>query len=217
MIIQLQQSPAGASLPQNWETLVNWLTQQVASFTAGGHPLTFPTAITHHHGQTPPNIASDAGEILRALAQSLARIQVNQLNAVQQNMTANADGSNTQVWFVELPVQGQRLDNIQMLLERKSTGKEKRKQPSAHWKLILAFDLETVGPFQSHVLYTNGTVSATFWADQKNTLRVVTSELPNLRKGLQDWGLQVGDLSVRKGAPPAPQTPLSYQLIDEKA
>ncbi len=218
MITQLQQSPAGSPLPQNWESLVNWLTQQVATFAAGtaAHPLTFPSN-SSHSSQTPLNTALDAGEILRALAQSLARIQVNQLNAVHHNLTANADGTNTQVWFVELPIQGQRLDSVQLRLEKECAREEKKKQQSARWKLILAFDLESVGPFQSHVLYTDGTVSATFWAAQQNTLRLVTSELPKLRKGLVDWGLQVGDLTVRKGTPPPPQSPLSRQLIDERA
>jgi flagellar hook-length control protein FliK len=69
---------------------------------------------------------------------------------------------------------------------------------------------------QSHVLYTNGTVSATFWADQQQTLRMVNDELPKLRKGLQDWGITVGDIAVRKGQPPSPKNPISHQLLDER-
>ncbi|WP_020410393.1 flagellar hook-length control protein FliK [Hahella ganghwensis] len=215
LINHIQQSPTQA-LPQSWEATVNWLTQQVANYTQGGHPLAFPSSHTTT-SQRQASTPLDAGEMLRALAQALSRIQVNQLNALQQTLTPGPDGTNTQVWFLELPIQGQRLDSVQLRLEKDEQTDKEKKKPQAKWKLILAFDLETVGPFQSHVLYTDGTVSATFWAEKQHTLKLVNTELPRLRKGLQDWGLQVGDLAVRKGAPPPPSTPISKQLIDERA
>ncbi|OZG71049.1 hypothetical protein BTA51_23390 [Hahella sp. CCB-MM4] len=216
LLSHLQQSPNQA-LPKNWEALVNWLTQQVANYTQGGHPLAFPSMHQTGTSQHQPSTQLDAGEILRALAQAISRIHVNQLNALQQSLTPAPDGTNTQVWFLELPIQGQRLDSVQIRMEKENQDDKEKKKQQARWKLILAFDLEHIGPFQSHVLYTDGTVSATFWADQQHTLKLVNSELPHLRKGLQDWGLQVGDLAVRKGSPPPPQTPISRQLIDERA
>ena len=99
----------------------------------------------------------------------------------------------------------------------KGPAKNQNSLQQRQWKLILAFDFDQLGPLQSHVLYTDGTVSATFWAEQAQTLRTLTEELPRLRNGLQDWGISVGDIAVRRGQPPPPTSPLTHRLLDEKA
>ncbi|ABC31076.1 conserved hypothetical protein [Hahella chejuensis KCTC 2396] len=217
-LAQLNRAPNSA-LPANWEQLVSWLTRQTAEqpgMATGGHPLQFPPPMAREGGRPPLPANLDAGEMLRALAQATARLHSHQLNALQQNLSAGPDQSGAQVWFVEVPVAAPRMDSIQMRFEKEQRSGAKDNKKS-RWKIVLAFDLEGLGPMQSQVLYTEGTVSATFWAMEQRTLGLVTEELPRLRKGLQDWGLEVGDLAVRKGAPPTPSAPISRQLIDERA
>ncbi|AZZ93256.1 flagellar hook-length control protein FliK [Hahella sp. KA22] len=217
-LAQLNRLPNSA-LPANWEQLVSWLTRQTAEqpgMATGGHPLQFPPPMGREGGRPPLPANLDAGEMLRALAQATARLHSHQLNALQQNLSAGPDQTGAQVWFVEVPVAAPRMDSIQMRFEKEQRSGAKDNKKS-RWKIVLAFDLEGLGPMQSQVLYTEGTVSATFWAMEQKTLGLVTEELPRLRKGLQDWGLEVGDLAVRKGAPPTPSAPISRQLIDERA
>ena len=202
-------------LSAHWEGLMNWLSPRLVNTGPAHHPLLFPN--TSHSSSSmglQPEIM-DAADLLRALTQALARIQVNQLNALQMSAGMPGEPSTAQYWFMELPILGQHLNMVQIRLE-KETLQPKKNRHQHQWRLVLAFDFEQLGPLQSHVLYTNGTVSATFWANQTQTLRLVNKELPALRQGLKDWGIQVGDLAVRKGSPPTLKTPVSYRLLDEE-
>jgi len=202
-------------LPANWESLLSWLMPRLATAHSGQHPLLFPAGSNHNSIAAQRGEGMEAGELLRALVQTLARIQVNQLNALQMNAGTAGETGSTQYWFMELPILGQQLDTVQIRLEKQSQSKQKTRQKH-QWRIILSFDFAQLGPLQSQVLYTNGTVSATFWADQTKTLQLINTELPSLRRGLKEWGVIVGDLAVRRGNPPAPDNPVSHQLLDEK-
>lgn len=182
------------------------------------NPLLFPSTSPPSRRDTrTPGSPMDA--LLKAFFQILARSQVNAANGLQQSVAATADASAPTVWLTDLPVRSSTLDNIQLRVEKDNTSQEAEKDTRrrTQWRVVLAFDFEEVGAFQTRLTFQSGSVSAVLWADRPDTLKRIHSTLPTLRQGLRQWGIEVGDLHVRQGNPPVPENPIQRQMIDERA
>lgn len=156
--------------------------------------------------------------MFKSLLQLISRLQVHQLNSLQQTLQQAADPGQPQVWLAELPIQSDRLHTVQMRLEREAAHDDAPEAKKRYrWTIVLAFTFEGVGHFQTRMRYSDGTVSATVWAEQPATLKTIHEQIPTLREGLRQWGLTVGELDVRHGRPPVPSSPIQRQMIDERA
>jgi hypothetical protein len=205
-----------SALPASWAEALQWLDRQITGADALRHPLQFPQTSEDSRQRDSKNADTDG--ILKALMQMVSRLQVHQLNSNQQTLQQAGDTGQTQVWLTELPVQSNNLHTIQMRFERERQPEQvEDKRPRYRWTIVLAFNFEDIGHFQTRMLYSDGTVSATLWAEQKQTLRLIHENLPHLRDGLKQWGLTVGGIEIRHGQPPVPKSPVQRQMIDERA
>ncbi len=204
------------SLPQSWPEALPWLTRQISGSDALRHPLRFPQGA--EESRAAESRTSDPEGLLKVLLQLVSRLHVHQLNGLQQTLQQGAEPGQPQVWLAELPVQSDRLHNVQLRIEReRHEPATQEKKPRYRWAVVLAFNFAETGQLQTRLHYFDGTVSATLWAERAPTLRLIHEHLPTLREGLRQWGLTVGGIEVRQGQPPLPQSPVSRQLIDERA
>ncbi len=180
-------------------------------------PLQFPHP--HFLGAKPaPEKAEtwSTGELLKIVAQALARIQTTQLNSIQQQ--ADPDGPILNTWLIELPVMAPpQLNLFQVRIDeeqaRTPSGKSKSK-PESVWRITLSFDLEPLGPLYSLVRLQRGKVSSTFWSERGDIRDLLERELPHLRQALTKLGLDVESLEALQGQPSFTQTKLETHLID---
>ena len=159
---------------------------------------------------------ADLGGLLRLTAALLSRIQHHQFQSLGQTQTF-ADGSTQTVWQLDLPLRdGQQFTQVQLRIQREQQAPDRRQsEQTPQWEIRLAFNLDHLGPLQVVARLYKGRVSSEFWAEQASTLRLVNSQLEQLRDRLLTRGLEVGELSCHRGSPPQPQQAVQQRWIDE--
>lgn len=166
------------------------------------------------------------GQMLRLLAGMLNRVTVNQLHSQVLTTRTTADGAAaapTATWLLELPwlntEQQPRLAQLRIEHEARDREDQHRggKRHIAQWRFSLAMDLDEMGPLYFEVALQQEQVSARVWAERSQTLTRVEDQLPQLRQGFRDLGLDVLDLDCRKGKPQGARTQLEHRLVDIRA
>ncbi|MCC7413011.1 MAG: flagellar hook-length control protein FliK [Gammaproteobacteria bacterium] len=147
-----------------------------------------------------PTLAMDlpASEVVRGLLDqadaALARVEVAQLQSLPDpNHTATT-------WLLELPVrQGEQADVLQLRVDGEDgAGPE---GAARTWTVTLAMDLGTAGPFYARVTLAGDALSASLWAEDPATTRLVTQHIDWLASRLRAAGLDDDRLAVRQGRP----------------
>jgi hypothetical protein len=157
--------------------------------------------------------------LLRDLTQStegaVARIRHNQLSSA----SPGDDGVRNQAWHLDLPFRvGSQVHNFQLRIEEEPT--HKRRQGGRSWTSDLSFDFTPLGPVHCRVSVHDKQVSIIFWAQQDDTLQLISDNLEMLAARLRQAGLQARQLAAYPGAPPQPRTDTAdaiRQLLDEQA
>lgn len=149
---------------------------------------------------------------------SLARVQFQQLHAVNHQQAQAETGQPTQSWVLEVPVKyGQENHNLQLELdqdwvEREGDGRESRKV--RQWQLLLSFPLPEAGNFYAQLTLVENQVAAKLWAEQPGTLQEAKEKMAQLKQQLEAKGIEVTRLECLAGAPPLKARPLEYALVD---
>lgn len=184
-------------------------------------PLQFPNSFPPPQPQSSSEPAT-VGQMLRLLAGMLNRITVNQLHSqiLSTRTTAEAPTPVTTM-LLELPwLNPNNEPRIAQLRIEQEQAEGDRHQPgrprATEWRLSLAMDLDEAGPLHFDVSLRQDKVSAQVWAEKQATLRQVREDLPLLRKGLSDIGLEVVDLECRRGTPRGASTRLEHRLVDTR-
>lgn len=182
-------------------------------------PLQFPNSFP-----PPPQSSAEptVGQMLRLLAGMLNRITVNQLHSQILSTRTTAEAPTpTSTLLLELPWLTP--DNeprvAQLRIEQDSadsSSQQAGRSRATEWRLSLAMDLDTAGPLHFDASLRHDQVSAQVWAEKQATLRQVREDLPQLRKGLSDIGLDVVDLECRRGTPRGASTRLEHRLVDTR-
>ena len=163
------------------------------------------------------------GQLLKLLAGMIHRLQFNQLHSLlQSNSAAAADTGLQQSWFFELPVVNiqQQIQTFNFRIDKEAgqphqqTEEDKK---SLHWKLLLSFDLDQLGPIYIQVKLHENKASSILWANQPNTLKLLQAEAAHFKASLESIGLDVSDLRCEQGQPTQTQTKLDRHLVDTKA
>ncbi|GGE30686.1 flagellar hook-length control protein FliK [Halopseudomonas oceani] len=214
LLVTLQQQLPGAVLqpPQNpagpWQQAMQ-LAQQGTSVKPGLFPL--PARALQALGET-----SDLGSLLRLTAALLSRIQHHQLQSMGQTQTFS-DGSSQTTWQLEIPLRdGQQFNHVQVRIQRDESAPTPRQpEPVPVWEVRLAFNLDHLGSMQAIARLRNDKISSELWAERQETLGLINSEIGALRDRLLAKGLDVGELSCHRGAPPPPRQPVQQGWVDE--
>lgn len=167
----------------------------------------------------------DLEHVLRLAAAAVSRLQSHQLASLEQ--TGNtAEGTLQTTWQLEIPLRtGQDFMPLQIKLQREETPeqqadpeREKRDPLEMLWKIELSFDLSPLGPLQVQAQLAQGCLSSQLWAELPCTVRLIESQLSELRTRLLARGLSVGELNCHHGTPPqGPRTRLEQRWVDENA
>lgn len=183
-------------------------------------PLQFPNTFP----PPPPQSSAEptVGQMLRLLAGMLNRITVNQLHSQILSTRTTAEAPTpVSTTLLELPWltpnNEPRIAQLRIEQEQADNDQQRAGKPRAtEWRLSLAMDLDEAGPLHFDVSLRRDQVSAQVWAEKQSTLRQVREELPQLRKGLSDIGLEVVDLECRRGTPRGASTRLEHRLVDTR-
>lgn len=167
----------------------------------------------------------DLEHVLRLAAAAVSRLQSHQLASLEQT-GSTADGTLQTTWQLEIPLRtGQDFMPLQVKLQREETPeqqadpeREKRDPLEMLWKIELSFDLSPLGPLQVQAQLAQGCLSSQLWAELPSTVRLIESQLSELRTRLLARGLSVGELNCHHGTPPqGPRTRLEQRWVDENA
>lgn len=144
------------------------------------------------------------GGLLQQVESALSRVKLNQLASLPQERQQLPE------WLVELPVRrGEDAIDVWSLRIRREGGRGDGDTAGgrAGWTVLLAFDLPGLGPVQARVsLNGERDISTRFLSEQGEPLRRLTEHLPRLRARLEQSGLVVNELDVKRGRlrePPA--------------
>lgn len=154
---------------------------------------------------------------------SLARIQLQQLHAINHELDTRDSATPNASWQLEIPVKHHTdVQHLHVRIDREwvddksesESNAEKSNTKIKQWSVTLRFDLPTLGEFCAQLSIINRQVSATLWAAQEKTFAQVRDHIENLRKQLESEGMSVKYLQCMRGIPPEKPMALSYSLID---
>lgn len=152
---------------------------------------------------------------------SLAKIQLQQLHALNHELDTKDTNTPSASWLVEIPVKHHNeVHQLQVRIDREwvdeqnESEAEKTATKIKQWSVTLTFDLPTLGEFVAQLAIINTQVSATLWAAQEQTFTQVRDHIEGLRKQLESEGINVKYLQCVRGVPPQKPMALSYSLID---
>ena len=154
---------------------------------------------------------------------ALSRVQSLQLRAMGQAIGENLPGPGAQlelamrvndnIYPIFLYIQEKALREKKSEDEEKETG-EKKRQLSKRWNVYLEFDLEDDGKLAAEVNVIDEKINTAFWADKNSTRDKLKSRIENLKEKMRANGLDVDDMHVLPGNPPARKVEVNQQLLD---
>ncbi|MBI3345122.1 MAG: flagellar hook-length control protein FliK [Gammaproteobacteria bacterium] len=206
-------SPAPAQMPSQTGTAVETRVHAQANIaplsdSATSAPPPLRGAPVHAQPVTGPTLA-EAGlraettaELLNQVQGGLARVQLSQLASLP-----NSDSS-PPAWVLELPVRHageSHVIQVRIEADDPSSHPEQAGQERKDWLVTLALDLKGLGPLHIKVSLREEKVSASFWADQGETVELLTRHLDQLRNQMNKAGLNVASISCATGCRPPPR------------
>lgn len=153
---------------------------------------------------------------------SIAKIQLQQIHTVNQQLSQPDVAQPNQSWQFELPVRhGQDVHPLQIHIEQQWIEEQQESESPAstrvrQWNVMLNFDLPIVGKFYAQLGLLGDNLSAKFWAEQENTLAEAKTKMDELKQHLEQQGIKVTHMQCVPGLPPKPKMMLGYSLVDIK-
>lgn len=153
---------------------------------------------------------------------SLAKIQLQQIHTVNQQLNQADVAQPNQSWQFEIPVRhAQEVHPLQIHMEQQwiEEQQENDSQTSVRvrqWNVMLNFDLPIVGKFYAQLGLLGNNLNAKFWAENESTLAEAKEKIDALTQLLEHEGIRVTHMQCIPGLPPKPKMLLSYSLVDVK-
>lgn len=153
---------------------------------------------------------------------SLAKIQLQQIHSVSQQLNQADQAQPLPSWQFELPIRhGQEVHPLHIQLEQKwiedpeekDTGTSRRLR---QWNIMLGFDLPQLGHFYAHLGLLGEQLTIRFWAEREQTLQAARAKLDSLRTQFEQEGIEVVQLQCVPGLPPSQKMSIHYALVDVK-
>lgn len=148
---------------------------------------------------------------------SLARIQVQQSQALVQQFAPAEAAPAPQTLTLELPMRfGQEVQPLLLRIEPEPEKDEagQRSGKIRQWQVQLSFELPDAGALHAQVTVRDQKVATRIWAEQPHTAETIRSRLTDLQQRLEKEGIEVTRLECHTGAPPRPMTDIRYSLVD---
>lgn len=153
---------------------------------------------------------------------SLAKIQLQQIHAMNHQLDQADSPLATQSWQFEIPIRhGQDIHHVHMQMEYQWVDDEKPEGQQSttktkQWQVTLGFNRDAIGQFYVQLILLGNNLSANFWAERSTTLEKTRKKLDELQEQLEREGIHVNHLQCLAGLPPKPKMTLGYSLVDIK-
>jgi len=134
-------------------------------------------------------------QLQRQTESALARIQLNQLQSLKQEGSA-------QPLLIEIPAwEKERLDNIRLLITKDKSGKQDNHNDDDHqqWQVRLQFNLPELGSVEASITFNNEQAGISFISKEAHTTDLFSDKLSELHEDLRDHGLLISHLSSQPG------------------
>lgn len=154
-------------------------------------------------------------QLLRQTEGGLARILTQQLHALNHD-------PQRPTWLLELPVRhDDGVDMFDLRIQRDAEEKRAGPAPAQHtWTVMLAFELEGLGPIRAQISLLQDQISSFWWAEQPDTVALFHQHIDQLYHRITAAGLKVNKLNCQCGIPQLPpmprNVPISDIMLDEK-
>lgn len=153
---------------------------------------------------------------------SLAKIQLQQIHSLNNQLSQADVAQPNQSWQFELPIAYRhevhplQIHMEQKWIEEEHDEHEKQTNRVRQWTVMLNFDLPVIGKFYAQLAIVNENMSAKFWAERESTLADAKQKLNLLTQQLESQGINIVQLQFFPGSPPRPKMMLGYSLVDVK-
>jgi hypothetical protein len=146
-------------------------------------------------------ISADNGDTVDDSRGLYSRIQgaIARLGLFQLNTAENFFGGEY-LWQLEIPVKHtQAVETVSISIENEQI--DQLHEDRNTWVVNLALDLPQLGPVQVRISQYRQGISSCFWSDSPITLSLIESRLEQLRKNLEQHGVETLNLSCQHGQP----------------
>jgi hypothetical protein len=125
-----------------------------------------------------------------------------QRTLTQQLHMLNTDNIRQQLVF-ELPIRhGNNVDVFDMRIHPDQGGSQQQEAEQARpWTIMMAFDLEGLGPVRAQISLVNDRISTHWWAEQQLTVELFQQHMATLQDRLSHVGLEVEKVQCQCGVP----------------
>jgi len=162
--------------------------------------------------QLPTQVREQLSQLVNAL---LSRSTSQQISSLQQ-WRELPDGGQERHYRLDLPIQQQdKLDNAELRITEHRRRDEQGEFVTL-WSVHLHFNLEEAGAVDADLMLREDlSLSARFWAEQKDTLQLIQNRLIGFEADLRSQGFNVEPIHVRLGKAHNPVAPLlQKRLVD---
>lgn len=137
-------------------------------------------------------IFKQATEMLTEVKNIVSQIETNQLLSLKNEQV------NLQQFLVDLPLANKgNIDSFELLFEH--SNKEHQRKSKKHWKVIVRFDLEPLGPMFAQVELQDERISTHIFAKSQHTAQLIDQHLHILKKSLFAAGVNVDQIKGSQG------------------
>lgn len=210
---QTTPAPMTQTNPQNMTTpTAQPSTRQTANAPTNNLPNPAARQAVNYEGLKAEQILQ---QLLQQTDAGLARIQQQQVQMVQTEARPQ--------WVMELPVKhGEGVDVFDIRIQPDAEQNSQNQKDQAYpWTVMLAFNLEGLGPVRAQISLYNGQISTYWWAEQQQTVSLFHEHLSFLENRLQHAGVSIQQLACECGIPEprtiANKIPYSDSNLDELA
>jgi hypothetical protein len=126
-----------------------------------------------------------------------------QRTLTQQLHMLNTDSARQQLIF-ELPIKhADGVDVFDMRIHPDQQGHNPEMEQARPWTIMMAFDLDGLGPVRAQISLFNEKISTHWWAEQQQTVELFQQHLETLQNRLTHVGLEVDKVKCQYGIPKA--------------
>jgi flagellar hook-length control protein FliK len=153
--------------------------------------------VSHAASTTAGAIETSHPAPLKQLEGALARIGLHQV-ATAENFN---EGQN--LWQLEIPVRhGNAVEIVALTIEKETVKNSADTADEDAWSVNLSLDLPNLGSLQSRISMDKKGLSTTFWTRSPHNLSLIENRLPELRRNLEQHGLDINQFKCIDGQQP---------------
>jgi len=137
-------------------------------------------------------VFKQGNQLLTDVRNLISQIENNQLLSLRNEQ------ANLHQFLVDLPfANGSKIESFELLFGRSNS--QDLTKSKRHWKVVIRFDLEPLGPMFARVEMENERISTHLFSESSETAKLINDHLHILKQSLHEAGVDIDDLSGGQG------------------